>query len=150
MSYKNLKEYCTSKYNAVVEMNNKKQTCPECKKKTFQLYDDRLEKGKCFHPACGLHLNLNTINYGTDPAIEMHERFSKFSKENLFTKDWQGYDRRAYLYATEKRRVSDLALRLSDVGVILKEYDADKETEGLFEELNQQIKEETNEGRKEN
>lgn len=64
--YKNLNEYTEKTYGKSIAMNTKKQDCPACGHKTFNLYGDDLKQGKCFHPSCGLHLNLNKINYGTN------------------------------------------------------------------------------------
>jgi len=147
--YKDLKEYCEGQYKAVVEMDKKKQACPKCGKKTFCLWGDNLERGTCFHTSCGLRLNLNTINYGIDYKIIMYERLLEASKVKLFIKDEQGRHQPAYIYATEERKISDLILKRSDVGVMPSDYDFEKETEDLFTELNQKIEEETDESKKE-
>ena len=52
--YKDLNEYSEDEYNVSIAMNKKQQKCPSCRHNTFNLYGDNLEKGKCFHPSCGL------------------------------------------------------------------------------------------------
>ena len=149
MVYKNLKEYCEGMYKTTLEMDKKKQVCPKCGKKTFCLWGDNLERGTCFHTSCGLRLNLNTINYGIDYKIIMYERLLEASKAKLLVKDEQGRHQPAYLYATEERKISDLILKHSDIGVMPSDYDFEKETEDLFTELNQKIKDEADENKKE-
>ena len=105
MTYQNLKEYCETQYKKTVEMNKKKQTCPVCGHKTFCLYDENLEKGKCFHPECGLHLNLNVINYGVDYKIIVAERASKVFHDYLFTIKENNNHLRAYDYAVNDRKI---------------------------------------------
>lgn len=95
-----------------------KQKCPKCEKKTFQLWGENLEMGTCFHPACGLRMNLHIINFGIDYTTIMLERLFEASKENLLTPDSQGRDRQAYKYVTEERKISRCVIERSDVGVM--------------------------------
>ena len=142
MTYQNLKEYCETQYKKPVEMNKKKQTCPVCGHKTFCLYGENLEKGKCFHPECGLHLNLNVINYGVDYKIIVAERASKVFHDYLFTIKENNNHLRAYDYAVNDRKINELILRRSDVGAIPKDYDVKFENEDLINSLNEQIEKE--------
>ena len=58
--FKSLSEVTKAMYGKELENHEKKQECPACGHKTFQMYED-YKKAKCFHPSCGLHLNLNVI-----------------------------------------------------------------------------------------
>jgi len=145
--YKNLSEYTYAVFKKPISMDKKKQVCPKCGKKTLQGYGDNFEKCKCFHPECGLHLNLNTINYGVDYSVALSEKLFEHAKSQLMGKDWQGHEWRSYLYLKE-RGISDPVIRFSDLGVILRDFDAEKESQEFIEELKKRIKEEKEQEKK--
>ena len=138
MTYQNLKVYCETQYRKAINMNKKKQECPKCGHKTFCLYGDNLEKAKCFHPSCGLYLNLNMINHGVDYRIIVSDRFFEHSKKYLF-KEINGEYIQAFVYAHETRNIPELILKCSDVGACDVLYDVLKENEDLIQELKDKI-----------
>lgn len=101
--YKNLNEYTEKTYGKSIAMNTKQQDCPVCGHKTFNLYDD-LKQGKCFHPSCGLHLNLNKINYGTNYLNVILGRFFEASHDYFFKFTNQDTFHQPYIYAKDTRK----------------------------------------------
>ena len=149
MTYQNLKEYCENQYKKSVELSKKKQECPMCRHKTFSFYGDDLNKAKCFHPNCGLHLNLNIINGNVDYRIIVADRFARKAHEHLFTKDQSGQPIQPFIYANKMRKISEDILRRSDVGANPVNYDVRAENEDLITEINKKIEKETNAKKKE-
>ena len=149
MAYQNLMEYCESQYKKAIELSKKKQVCPVCGHKTFSLYGNDLNKAKCFHPTCGLYLNLSVINGNVDYKIIVAERFTKKAHEHLFTKDQSGQSIQPFIYANKMRKISENILRRSDVGAIPLDYDVKNENGDLINELEQKIKDEADTEKKE-
>lgn len=147
--YKDLNEYTEKTYGKSIDMNKKKQECPVCGHKTLNLYGVDFKKGKCFHPSCGIHFNLNIINHDVDEIIIVADRFFKAAHKLLFESKQDGKPCQAFVYANETRKISEHILRRSDVGVIPVNYDFRKENEDLIEELNKKIDEEINADKKE-
>lgn len=149
MTYKNLKEYCENKYKKSVELSKKKQECPACGHKTFSFYEDDLNKAKCFHPSCGLHLNLNIINGNVDYRIIAADRFATKAHEYLFTQSQTGQPIQPFIYANKVRKISEDILKRSDVGANPVNYDARVENKDLIAEINKKIEKETSADKKE-
>lgn len=147
--FKNLNEYTEKAYGKSIAMNAKKQECPACEHKTFRQYGESLEKAKCFHPSCGLHLNLNVINGNVDYKIIAAERFAEKAHEYLFTKDQTEQPIQPFIYANKMRNISESILRRSDVGAIPLDYDVKKENEDLIKELEEKISKESDAEKKE-
>ena len=150
MTFQNLREYCETQYKKSVELNKKKQECPACGHKTFSFYGENLNKAKCFHPQCNLHLNLNIINYGVDYKVIVAEKACKIFKEKLFSKEHNNRNTQAYIYCNETRKISEVIMRLSDIGTIPLEYDVNKENEDLINGLQEKIDNESDYKKKEN
>ena len=147
--YKNLKEYVEKAYGKEIANNEKKQECPKCGHKTFSLYGEDLNKAKCFHPSCGLHLNLNIINGSVDYKNIVAEKFALKAHEHLFTKDQCGQPIQPFIYANKMRKISENILRRSDIGAIPLDYDVKKENDDLINELEQKIQYESDAEKKE-
>lgn len=141
--YKNLNEYTEKIYNKSIAMNTKKQECPVCGHKTFNLYGDDLKQGKCFHPSCGLHLNLNKINYGTNYLNVILGRFFEASHDYFFTMNNQDKFHQPYIYAKDTRKIPYEVLKISDVGMVPPDYNVEKENEDLITEIKEKIDKET-------
>lgn len=147
--YKNLNEYTEKTYNKSIAMNTKKQECPVCGHKTFNLYGDDLKQGKCFHPSCGLHLNLNKINYGTNYLNVILGRFFEASHDYFFSFTNQGKFHQPYIYAKDTRKIPYEILKMSDEGMVPADYNAEKENEDLIAEIKEKIDKETDPEQKE-
>ena len=145
MTFKNLKEYCKEQYGKEITLDKKKQVCPKCGHKTLCLYGENLEQGKCFHPNCNLHLNLNFINKGTDYLSIVANRFFEHSKGMLLSKGENNEYCRAYLYAVNDRKINPSILERSDVGANDVNYDVSSKNKDLLDEIENKIKEEQNE-----
>lgn len=149
MTYQNLKEYCETQYKKTIEMNKKKQDCPFCGHRTFQLYGENLNKAKCFHPTCGLHLNLDVINGNVDYKVIAAERFALKSHEHLFAQDQTKQPIQPFIYANKMRKIPETILRRSDIGAIPLDYNVKKENEDLINKLEQKINNESDLKKKE-
>ena len=147
MFFKNLSEATKFKYGKGLEERKGAQECVECGKKHMHRYGDNLEKAKCF--SCGLHLNLNTINYGVDYVSTIMDRFFEASHKALFENKQDGKPCQAFVYANETRKIPEHILRRSDVGVIPANYDVNKVNEDLIADLNKKIEEEADAEKKE-
>lgn len=147
--YKNLNEYTEKTYGKSIAMNTKKQDCPACGHKTFNLYGDDLKQGKCFHPSCGLHLNLNKINYGTNYLNVILGRFFEASHDYFFTMNNQDKFHQPYIYAKDTRKIPYEVLKISDVGMVPPDYNVEKENEDLITEIKEKIDKETDAEQKE-
>lgn len=147
--FKDLNEFTEKTYGKKLENHKKKQTCVKCGHKTMQRHGEDLNKAKCFHPKCGLYLNLDVINGNVDYTIIAAERFATKAHEHLFTKDQTGQPIQPFIYANKTRKISENILKRSDVGAIPLDYDVKKENEDLINELEQKIKDESDTGRKE-
>ncbi len=141
--YKNLNEYTEKTYNKSIAMNTKQQNCPVCGHKTFNLYGDDLKQGKCFHPSCGLHLNLNKINYGTNYLNVILGRFFEASHDYFFSFTNQEKFHQPYIYAKDTRKIPYEVLKISDVGMVPPDYNVEKENEDLITEIKEKIDKET-------
>ena len=141
--YKDLNEYTEKTYNKSIAMNTKQQNCPICGHKTFNLYGDDLKQGKCFHPSCGLHLNLNKINYGTNYLNVILGRFFEASHDYFFTMNNQDKFHQPYIYAKDTRKIPYEVLKISDVGMVPPDYNVEKENEDLITEIKEKIDKET-------
>lgn len=148
MTFQNLKEYCETQYKKTVELNQKKQECPKCGHKTFQMYEN-CKNAKCFHPNCGLHLNLDVINGDVDYKIIAAERLAAEMHVHLFTQDQAGQPIQPYIYANKMRKIPETILRRSDIGAVPLDYDVKKENEDSIDELEQKINEESDAKKKE-
>ena len=146
--FKSLSEVTKAMYGKELENHEKKQECPACGHKTFQMYED-YKKAKCFHPSCGLHLNLNVINGNVDYRIVVADRLATKLHEYLFTQDQNGQPIQPFIYANKMRNIPENILRRSDVGAIPLDYDVKKENEYLIKELEEKISEESDAKKKE-
>lgn len=147
--YKNLNEYTEKTYGKSIAMNAKKQDCPVCGHKTFNLYGDDLKQGKCFHPSCNLYLNLNKINYGTNYLNVILGRFFEASHDYFFTMNNQDKFHQPYIYAKDTRKIPYEVLKISDVGMVPPDYKVEKENEDLITEIKEKIDRETDAEQKE-
>jgi len=146
--FKNLSEATKAMYGKEVENHEKKQECPKCGHKTFQMYEN-CQKATCFYPSCALHLNLNVINGNVDYRIIVAERFATKAHEYLFMQDQTGQSIQPFIYAYKMRNIPESILRRSDVGAIPLDYDVKKESDDLINELEQKINEESDPEKKE-
>ena len=147
--YNNLNEYTEKTYGKSIAMNTKKQECPACGHKTFNLYGDDLKQGKCFHPSCELSLNLNKINYGTNYLNVILGRFFEASHDYFFTFTNQDKFHQPYIYAKETRKIPYEILKISDVGIVPTDYNVEKENEDIIKEKKEKIDKEIYSGQKE-
>lgn len=146
--YNNLNDYTEKMYGKSIAMNTKQQDCPVCGHKTFNLYDD-LKQGKCFHPSCGLHLNLNKINYGTNYLNVILGRFFEASHDYFFKFTNQDTFHQPYIYAKDTRKIPYEILIRSDVGMVPPDYNVEKANEDLITEIKDKIEKETDTEQKE-
>jgi len=147
--YKDLNEYTEKTYGKSIAMNTKKQECPACGHKTFNLYGDDLKQGKCFHPSCGVSLNLNKINYGANYLNVILDRFFEASHNYFFTFTNQDKFHQPYIYAKETRKIPYEILKISDVGMVPLDYNVEKANEDLIAEMQEKFEKETDAERKE-
>ena len=110
---------------------------------------ENCKKAKCFHPSCGLHLNLDVINGDVDYKIIAAERLATEMHVHLFTQDQAGQPIQPYIYANKMRKIPETILRRSDIGAVPLDYDVKKENEDSINELEQKINEESDAKKKE-
>lgn len=84
---------------------------------------ENCKKAKCFHPSCGLHLNLDVINGDVDYKIIAAERLAAEMHVHLFTQDQAGQPIQPYIYANKMRKIPETILRRSDIGAVPLDYD---------------------------
>lgn len=124
--FKDLNEFTEKTYGKKLENHKKKQVCVKCGHKTMQRHGENLNKAKCFHPECGLYLNLDVINGNVDYRIIAAERFATKAHEHLFTQDQSGQPIQPFIYANKMRKIHENILSRSDVGAIPLDYDVKK------------------------
>lgn len=147
--FKDLNEYTEKTYGKSIAMNTKRQDCPACGHKTFNLFGDNLEKGKCHRPSCELYLNLNKINYGTNYKNVILSRFFEASHDYFFTFTNQDKFHQPYIYAKDTRKIPYEVLKISDVGMVPPDYNVEKENEDLITEIKEKIEKEIDAEQKE-